>query len=246
MQAAQHSPALPRPRKETNLQFANDGSYKSVELLLFKLAMKCFARAQAMGVSMTFDDVHQEMNVSYVLAKNTWNPERGVLFNTYMTTCCYRNFNELMRRMGLERQRLGLVNMSDMKSVSHGESDDDDPMERMDAQVELSAAAVYGELTIEGNAPAELTAPMSADPAVLRERLHDLHENREAAKEKLRLMTDNTKAVLGDLLKAASERQDDNERLPRFAKLLQARGYSPEECRRIRKEIANAFGVKVI
>lgn len=246
MQVTQHSSATPRPRKESNKAFANDGSLESVELLIYKLAMKCFARVQAMGVGLTFDDVHQEMRMSYVLAKKTWNPERGVLFNTYMTTCCYRNFNELMRRVGLERQRLGLVNMSDMKSVSHGEGDDDDPMERMDAAVELNVSSVYAEFGIEGSTSGEITAPMNADPASLREEIANLKESKEQAREKLRLMTDNTKAVLMDLLKAADQREDDNERLPRFASLLRARGYSPAECTRIRKEIANAFGVKVI
>lgn len=247
MQAEQTTIAKPRrKREEANKSFANDGSFDSVDRLLWKLATRCFARAQAMGLGMTFDDVRQEMNVSYLLAKNTWSPERGVLFSTYMTTCCYRNFNELMRRAGMERKHLGMVNMTDMKPRSDQGDDDYDVMEYMDTGVELNVVGLYGDLLLEGSISGELEAPMNADPAVLREEAHDALERRAASIAKLEVMTSNAKSVLLELFRAFHRREDCNDRLPRFGQLLQARGYSKYECTRIRKEIANAFGVKVI
>lgn len=248
MQAEQAIVNKPRrEREEANKSFANDGSFDSVDRLLWKLATRCFARAQAMGLGMTFDDVRQEMNVSYLLAKNTWSPERGVLFSTYMTTCCYRNFNDLMRRAGLERKHLGMVNMTDMKPRSNqSDSDDYDAMEYMDGDVELNVVGLYGDLLLEGSISGELEAPMSADPAVLREEMHEALERRAESIAKLETMTSNAKSVLLELFRAFSRREDCNDRLPRFGQLLQARGYTKYECTRIRKEIANAFGVKVI
>ncbi len=242
----QFSSRCPRPRDEANKHFANDGSLESVERLLYRLSLRCYARAQAMGLAMTFDDVRQELNVGYLLARNTWNSERGILFSTYMTTCCYRHFNELVRRATTERKYLGLINMSDMMTGQGGQDEDRDELERMDTPVELNVVGLYGDLLVEGSTCGDIEAPMNADPAVLLEELYSAMQNRALARIKLRSMTRNTKLVLLDLIRAAALRHDDSERLPRLWELLRTQGFDRNECKRIRKEISNAFGVRVV
>ncbi len=87
----------------TNVKFANDGSLESVDMMLRKISAKCFTRVSAMGLGMEFEDVLQEMYVSYVKAKEKWNPANGALFSTYCTTVCLNNFNAAIKKM--ERQR---------------------------------------------------------------------------------------------------------------------------------------------
>ncbi len=237
-----------RERLETNKKFANDGSYKSVEALLYKVAYRCFARVQAMGIGMTFDDVMQEMNLSYVMAKEQWNPERGVLFSTYLTTACYRNFNERIRRAEVERRNLGLVNFTDMqpRAGGHGDDDEMDMLEHIDVEcdAQMQVSHFYGDNLIEG-ATTELEAPMSADPARLCESLQEQQQRQEHARAALSNLTENAKKVVADLLLAARSRTDGNEKLPKFSQLLKDKGFGPAEVKRIRSEVIAAFGVKI-
>jgi RNA polymerase sigma factor (sigma-70 family) len=103
------TPALKQRKNARNEKFANDGSYASVEAQLHRLAMKCYARVQAMGLGMDFDDVLQEMNMTYVRAKATWNPEKGVRFSTYCQTACMNNFNQRIERQVKDRTEMGMI-----------------------------------------------------------------------------------------------------------------------------------------
>jgi RNA polymerase sigma factor (sigma-70 family) len=78
--------------------YANDGSYDSVKALLVKLANQCHQRAEKLGLAMEFDDVLQMMNLNYVKARRTWNPEGGARFSTYCQTTCMNNFNSAIER----------------------------------------------------------------------------------------------------------------------------------------------------
>ena len=114
------------PREENN-KFANDASYESVRRLLAKLAGKCFMRAQAMGgLGMTLDDVMQEMNLSYIQARDSWKPDQGTKFSSYLVNCCYWNFNGRISRWEKERRLMGMVNMTDMRPAGSARSDDDE------------------------------------------------------------------------------------------------------------------------
>lgn len=96
-------PRVPHERALKNEKFANDGSYASVEALLHRLAIKCYARVQAMGLGMEFDDVLQEMHVSYVKSTHKWNAQGAAMFSTYCTTVCLNNFNHAIAKMERER-----------------------------------------------------------------------------------------------------------------------------------------------
>lgn len=113
MQETMQMPVQPvvrkRGRTEENLKFANDGSLESVDALLHKLAAKCYARVQAMSLPMDYDDVVQEMRLTYVKVKKTWNPQGTALFSTYCTFACMNNFNAAILKMARDRKEMGMV-----------------------------------------------------------------------------------------------------------------------------------------
>lgn len=117
------------------VKFANDGSLASVELLLYKLAVKCYARVQAMGLSMDFDDVRQEMYSGYVKSTHKWNPNGAALFSTYCTTVCLNNFNNAIAKMERDRASMGMESIDSFGTK--GESGE--PVNAM--EVMMSAAA---------------------------------------------------------------------------------------------------------
>lgn len=242
------TPVSTRHNKK-NDKFANDGSYESVKGLVMTAAIKCFRRVEAFGLGMTIDDVRQEMYISYMQALKKWDPSRGILFSTYLTTALYRNFNEVIRRAEVERRNLGLVNMTDMRRTNSGSDMSDDECDLMgvfgpDPEIEVNLE--YGSNEISGKL---LTpeAPMHSDPSVYMEVVQEAHILRQQTHDKLGSMTDNAKAVISRLLMADHARTcDDKEQpLPKLTAILREAGHSEKECRRIRKEIIAAFGVRV-
>lgn len=233
-------------RSEANKKFANDGSFESVDRMLQKLAFKCFARVQALGLGMTLDDVRQEMNVSYVQARKLWEPDRGVLFVSYMTTACYRNFNERIRKAELERRNLGLVNFSDM-SRRQPDGQESDCLEYTD----LSETSDYMQITqmmgnelISGScAPGALEAPISSDPSIFLEEVQEFYSAKNNAKIALANLTPKAKQVIIDLLCAERDREE-GKRLPSLRSLFVKRSATQAEIKRIRAELARAFKVK--
>lgn len=238
---------VPAQRAEKNKKYANDGSFESVDRLLAKVAGKCFARVQAMGLGMTFDDVRQEMNVSYLMAKRLWNPDRGILFSTYLTTACYRNFNDRIRKAETERRNLGLVNMTDMRPVGMHPDEDVDMSEYIDSMevdTHHRVTQMYGNDLIEGSFSFnEQEAPMDADPAVYLEEMQEYGAAKDRARNALAGLTPKAKEIVAELLTAAKVRQA-GEKLPSLRSLFLSQGLPELEAKRIRKELALAFGAK--
>lgn len=114
--------AIRLTRSDSNRQYANDASYESVEHLLERLAGKCYARVKKLGIPMDFDDVLSEMNLSYVKARQAWNPEAGALFSTYCTTACMNNFNNAIAKMERDRRELGLIPFSHFQRMEDGDA----------------------------------------------------------------------------------------------------------------------------
>lgn len=113
-------------------KFENDGSYASVESALTRLAIRCFARVEAMGLAMEFADVRAEMDEYYVRAFRAWNPERGVKFNSYLTTACINNFNHRIEKMVEERRELGMFSY-DGTGVGSEDGEDNDALDRLES-----------------------------------------------------------------------------------------------------------------
>jgi DNA-directed RNA polymerase specialized sigma24 family protein len=226
----------------TGQKFANDGSYESVERTLMKLAHKCYARVRAMGLGMDYDDVLQEMNLTYVRALALWKPDKGAKFNSYLTTACLNNFNERIRRPARDRSMLGLVNMTDMRRTGHGEGDDFDyeidHMERHDfedARTLSVDALMFEGLNLEGSTgEAEAGAPLHSNPEAI-------IEHRQQVREAMARLTPTARGMVVEMLRAAHAGED----IPRITEVAAKSQVSAAELRRIRIELARSFGVSV-
>jgi len=172
-------------RKANNEKFANDGSYASVEALLYKLAIKCFARVQAMGLSMEFADVLQEMNVGYVNSTQKWNSQGAAMFSTYCTTVCLNNFNHAIAKMERERSVL-LISHEGEFTAPDSEGDDydtnfmdnqpapaiDSPEARLEGAQALQAK--MESLSLGGKRLIALLLQTEQDPTIIAPRLSAL------------------------------------------------------------------------
>jgi len=221
----------------TTAKFANDGSYESVRRTLMKLAFKCHARVRAMGLGMDYDDVLQEMNLTYVRAFALWKPDQGVKFNSYLTTACLNNFNERIRKPARDRSILGLVNMSDMRRFEV-DGEDLDPMEMFDAQdsqaLSVDSTMFEGMNLDDGTEHAEALAPMHANPEVI-------VEHRQNMRAGMKQLTPAARAMVVELLRAAYAGED----IPRITWVAAREGVTQAELRRIRVELSKTFGVAV-
>lgn len=229
-------------RKAESMAFANDGSYASVYRQLCKIAIKCFARVQAMGLSMTFDDVMQEMNLSYVRATQKWSPEGGALFVTYMTTACYQNFNERIRKAENERRNLGMVSMADMRRDSMESDEEGDFMEHYDAQ----GAASYSVSSQDFNGNGfddymESLEGSAITPESPEQILERQQEVRKSVKSNLSRLTPEARQMVLALMMAAHKGED----LPKLSAVAQGRGMNDDELKRVKTELRKALGVRI-
>lgn len=225
-------------RRETNDVFRDDTSYQSVSRLLQKLAGKCYLRVAALGIGMTYDDVLQEMNLSYVQARERWDPEGNSRFSTYLTTACYNNFNGRIYRRECERRHLGMVNLSDMRSPDRGDDEAGDLMEIYGAECqEVEVTLVFPDgMGTFGTDAVEQAAPMNVCP-------EDMLEAKQVAAANLasiRHMTPPARDFMVQLLRAAAAGKD----LPTIREFARSRQMGAAATSRMRVEIAGKFGVK--
>lgn len=219
--------------------FANDGSYESVRLQLHRLAMKCLGRLQAQGVTaFTFDDVLQEMNLTYVKARSKWNPDAGVRFITYLTTACYNNFNDRVKKSVDERANLGMINFSDMQRVDVDADDDYDVLERHDradsapwltpSDDNLSMDAYMHRLDGAGGL-------CESPEAGLEQR----QEMREAVRLNMAKLTPKAQELMVALMRGAHSEGE----VPKLSQIARAGGIPRQELARIKEELATTLGV---
>jgi DNA-directed RNA polymerase specialized sigma24 family protein len=219
------------PTSAPRVRFANDGSLESVERQLHKLAIKFNARVQGMGLSMTFDDVLQEVHVSYVLARAKWNPEGGARFSTYCQTAATNNFNERIARMARERRVLGMVptsqllqdtDMSDSDARSHTSGLVNYEPERHPGDPEVKAHPEDSHEERQGDSP---------EMALQRKQERDA---------RVRGLSKNARQLVKKLI-VASERSSAP---PSLRQIAADMNLDPVEMRRMKVEILSTFGVK--
>lgn len=97
-------------------KFENDGSFDSVSQMIKSLAYKFYKRVQAINLPMDYEDVYQELCLSYVQAEKAWNPEGGAKFITYFTYSAQNNFNAAIRKMERDRVEMGMFSTDDFES----------------------------------------------------------------------------------------------------------------------------------
>lgn len=72
---------------------AFDTSYAVHQGLIHKLARKGFGRLMQAGVTIDYEDVFQEMSLTYVKAVRKYNPELGISFTAYLGRAIWNQFN---------------------------------------------------------------------------------------------------------------------------------------------------------
>lgn len=88
--------------------------------LIHNFARKGWGRMVQANVDMDYEDVFQEMSLTYTKALNTYDPERGVGFTAYMGRAIWNDFNRVAEKRIAEKVELG------MTSIHALENDDDD------------------------------------------------------------------------------------------------------------------------
>lgn len=209
------SPGLKPRADKKNERFPNDGSYASVERQLHRLAMKCYARVQALGLSMDFDDVMAEMNLSYVRARMAWNPDKGARFSTYCQTACMNNFNQRIEKQETERVNLGMISYREaLGPVGSEEDAEDDPL------------SILGSDGVGGVIPS----------------IENDRQVAEEARQRIARLTAPTKRLVLALL--MDEKSDPMSPSAKLADLAKSVGLSGDELKRVKREIKVVFGVQ--
>lgn len=231
MQLVATQAVTPRVRDEKNHKFANDGSFESVDQLLHKLSIKCYARVQAMGLGMEFDDVLQEMRVNYVKARDAWKPDGGALFSTYCTTACLNNFNLAIKKM--ERQRtIGKIEVTD-KGVELTE----DGKVKYQRAFGMVSECEFATTDEDGfNAYSDTAAASERDQPDFR------LERSQAMQENLACMSIGAKRLVALLLQSDA-RTEAGAPAPKLRDLAREAQLQGDELRRVKLEIMRKFGV---
>lgn len=88
--------------------------------LAHSMARKAYERLRAAGChSMTYEDVFQEMALSFVKARAKFDPGRGATFATYYTTAAWTNFNRVAE--SLIEQNIGHESLDEARSQNDRE-----------------------------------------------------------------------------------------------------------------------------
>lgn len=75
-------------------------NFKDHERLVHMLARKGYARLQALKISvLDYEDVFQEMSMSFVRAADKWNPDFGTSFTAYFGRAAFNDFNKVVERL---------------------------------------------------------------------------------------------------------------------------------------------------
>ena len=80
--------------------------FEDYERLTRQLAGKAHRRLKAAGVTTQFEDVYQEVSVSFVMASRAFKPESNNKFSTYFVRSVWNNINKFVdaevrnRRLG--------------------------------------------------------------------------------------------------------------------------------------------------
>lgn len=72
--------------------------------LVHVVARKCYGWTKALGISLDYDDVFQEVSLAYVTAQRGYNPDLGIKFSAYLTRAALNQVRKTIGAMtGLKR-----------------------------------------------------------------------------------------------------------------------------------------------
>lgn len=96
--------------------------------LIHKFARGGYSRLIGAGVSIDYEDVFQEMCISYVKAVEKYDPDTGIGFSAYMGRTVINNFNKYAERELRTHFGLGIMSVEDMALTE----DHHDPLDILD------------------------------------------------------------------------------------------------------------------
>lgn len=103
--------------------------------LIHKLARRGWGRLTSANVFVDFEDVVQEMSLTYVKAVEKYDPEYGVTFSAYLGRAIWNQFNKVAEKMIDTQVELKMTSLDAMSSNTDG--DDFDVLESIESD-ELS------------------------------------------------------------------------------------------------------------
>lgn len=80
--------------------------FNDYKLLVGQQAMKGYKRLLANGVSADFEDVYQQMSLTFCVASDKFDPERGFEFSTYLVRAIWIEFNKFAESQINHRQHI--------------------------------------------------------------------------------------------------------------------------------------------
>jgi RNA polymerase sigma factor (sigma-70 family) len=86
--------------------------------LIYKIARRAYLRMIAIGAAIEFDDLAQDLTVTFIRAYDTFDESRGVKFSTYFMRCALNCVNPIARRFETERIELGIRSVEELDMTS--------------------------------------------------------------------------------------------------------------------------------
>lgn len=96
--------------------------FSAYEKLISQTAWKCFQRLNSAGVVIEYQDVMQELSVTFCLAKDKFDATKGYKFSTYLVRAMYNQFNRFAEPL-IEGRNL-IASVEELEEY-HGGSEDD-------------------------------------------------------------------------------------------------------------------------
>lgn len=81
--------------------------------LIHSVARKGYGRLQAIGASVDYDDVFQDMTLVFIKSAELWDSEKSKL-STYFTHAAYNELNRIAKRYEIERLELQIKSSEDL------------------------------------------------------------------------------------------------------------------------------------
>lgn len=199
--------------------------------LLHKFTKMGFGRLQGAGVEIEYEDVFQEMTVSFIKAHRTFDSSKGFSFSAYFGRSCMNNFNKWAANLCREQRELGLIRATDMNfgefedkgdvlDYFYEDGEQQSPEDMMIAIEEVRQRV--GSLSLDAKRMVlHLIAPTQSMRDVFDEEVADAHEMR-AQGHNVKISRDHNFSFIGRDL-----------------------GMTPGRVSEVRKELSRVFKVKL-
>ncbi len=187
------------------------------EGLVRNMARKALGRLIENRVVVDFEDVYQDMCVSFVKAAQTYDPDRGITFSAYMGRAAYNNFNRTAERM-INDARICPITVEAIEDLATIQGGDN-------TELSQSALEVLSQDTIE-----------SAEESYAR---------KETMRETLALLSPTTRSVIAELLFSADAEEVEPIFSRRLTMVCTKHGLDSKGVAKLRKEIHSKLGVRV-